>query len=207
MAKEPDRRGEREGNRKTIARGMPGDSGVTVVTTCTLFAAAHRRPAFPAPSDWRVEENSSKARADCAARFMGMSGGRHCSASDPSVLCVATWIASSQVLLGRKSLKNGVILPTSSLKLSSKAGRCLIHRSQLAMTAPVARRAIAYGFSMSRPCERRDPSVSAIALIAAARTLVSALEQRPFVTFEARGDEARGDDGVDGPLRHRDVPE
>src|SRR6266436_3899682 len=44
------------------------------------------------------------------------------------------------------------------------------------------------GFSMSRPCERRDPSVSAIALIAAARTLVSALEQRPFFTFEARGD-------------------
>ena len=43
-------------------------------------------------------------------------------------------------------------------------------------------------FSMSRPCERRDPGVSAIALIAAARTLVSALEQRPFFTFEARGD-------------------
>jgi len=55
---------------------------------------------------------------------------------------------------------------------------------------------------MSRPCERRDPSVSAIALIAAPRTLVSALEQKPFLTFEARGD-----DGVDGPLRHRDVPE
>jgi hypothetical protein len=29
VAKEPDRRGEHEGNRKTIARGMPGDSGVT----------------------------------------------------------------------------------------------------------------------------------------------------------------------------------
>src|SRR6266581_2428197 len=43
-------------------------------------------------------------------------------------------------------------------------------------------------FSMSRPCERRDPSVNAIALIAAARTLVSALEQRPFFTFGARGD-------------------
>ena len=56
--------------------------------------------------------------------------------------------------------------------------------------------------AMSRPCERRDPSVSAIALIAAPRTLVSALEQKPFLTFEARGD-----DGVDGPLRHRDVPE
>jgi hypothetical protein len=51
VAKEPDRRGELEVSRKTIARGMPGDSGVTVVTTCTLFAAAHRRPAFPAPSD------------------------------------------------------------------------------------------------------------------------------------------------------------
>jgi hypothetical protein len=77
VAKEPDRRGELEENRKTIARGMPGDSGVTVATTCTLFAAAHRRPAFPAPSDERVEENFSKARADCAARFMGMSRGRH----------------------------------------------------------------------------------------------------------------------------------
>ena len=42
--------------------------------------------------------------------------------------------------------------------------------------------------SMSRPCERRDPSVSAIALIAAARTLVSVPEQRPFFAFEARGD-------------------
>jgi hypothetical protein len=29
VAKEPDRRGEHEGNRKTIARGMPDDSGVT----------------------------------------------------------------------------------------------------------------------------------------------------------------------------------
>jgi hypothetical protein len=56
--------------------------------------------------------------------------------------------------------------------------------------------------STSRPFKRRDPSVSAIALIAAPRTLVSALEQKPFLTFEARGD-----DGVDGPLRHRDVPE
>src|SRR6266700_6350778 len=42
--------------------------------------------------------------------------------------------------------------------------------------------------SSTRTCERRDPSVSAIALIAAARTLVSTLEPRPFFTFEARGD-------------------
>src|SRR6266849_9184770 len=31
------RRGEHEGNRKTIARGMPGVSGVTVVTTLVCF--------------------------------------------------------------------------------------------------------------------------------------------------------------------------
>ena len=29
VAKEPDHRGEHEGNRKTIAQGMPGVSGVT----------------------------------------------------------------------------------------------------------------------------------------------------------------------------------
>jgi hypothetical protein len=44
-----------------------------------------------------------------------------------------------------------------------------------------------WNFQMSRPCERRDPSVSAIALIAAARILVSALEQRPFFTFWSQG--------------------
>src|SRR6202171_3792167 len=63
VAKEPDRRGEDEANRKTIARGMPGDSGVTVATTCTLFAAAHRRPAFPAPSDERARKFKAKPRA------------------------------------------------------------------------------------------------------------------------------------------------
>jgi hypothetical protein len=68
VAKEPDRRGEHEGNRKTIARGMPGDSGVTVATTCTLFAAAHRRPAFPAPSDERARKFKAKPRALRAAR-------------------------------------------------------------------------------------------------------------------------------------------
>jgi hypothetical protein len=68
VAKEPDRRGELEENRKTIARGMPGDSGVTVATTCTLSAAAHRRPAFPAPSDQEGKEVQSKPRATCAAR-------------------------------------------------------------------------------------------------------------------------------------------
>ena len=33
----PGLRGEHEGNRKTIARGMPGVSGVTVVTNARVF--------------------------------------------------------------------------------------------------------------------------------------------------------------------------
>src|SRR5882724_6574389 len=49
---------EHEGNRKTIARGMPGDSGVLVVTRvrstntkCTRGRGCNGHPAFPAPSD------------------------------------------------------------------------------------------------------------------------------------------------------------
>ncbi|HTE93153.1 MAG TPA: hypothetical protein VK678_06555, partial [Bradyrhizobium sp.] len=63
VAKEPDRRGEHEGNRKTIARGMPGDSGVLVVTRvrstttkCTRGRGRIGRPAFPAPSDQEGKE-------------------------------------------------------------------------------------------------------------------------------------------------------
>ena len=49
----PDHRGEPEGNRKTIARGMPGVSGVTVVTMLVCFfilharLRAHRAPGIP----------------------------------------------------------------------------------------------------------------------------------------------------------------
>src|SRR6266436_801119 len=37
-------RGEREVSRKTIARGMPGRSGVTVVTMLVCFFHLHARP-------------------------------------------------------------------------------------------------------------------------------------------------------------------
>src|SRR5258708_19441982 len=37
VANKPGHRGEREVSRKTIARGMPGRSGVTVVTTLVCF--------------------------------------------------------------------------------------------------------------------------------------------------------------------------
>jgi hypothetical protein len=62
------RRGEHEGSRNTIARGMPGISGVTVVTTlvCFVFQNCMRgcgrieRPAFPAPSDCRRRDFRQK---------------------------------------------------------------------------------------------------------------------------------------------------
>ncbi len=62
-------RGEREVSRKTIARGMPGCSGVTVVTNSYAFLFCMRgcgciaRPAFPAPSDFRERDADSKPRA------------------------------------------------------------------------------------------------------------------------------------------------
>jgi hypothetical protein len=37
VARKPGHRGERDISRKTIARGMPGDSGVTVVTTLVCY--------------------------------------------------------------------------------------------------------------------------------------------------------------------------
>src|SRR5258706_13340443 len=39
----PGHRGEREVSRKTIARGMPGETGVTVVTTLVCFFISHAR--------------------------------------------------------------------------------------------------------------------------------------------------------------------
>jgi hypothetical protein len=54
VTNKPDHRGEHEGDRKTIARGMPGDPGVTVVTNSRVFFYTRgcgriERPAFPAP--------------------------------------------------------------------------------------------------------------------------------------------------------------
>ena len=59
MSNKPGHRGEREVSRKTIARGMPGVSGVTVVTMLVCFVLFRTRgcgrvgrPAFPAPSEF-----------------------------------------------------------------------------------------------------------------------------------------------------------
>src|SRR3989440_6848966 len=59
VSNKPGHRGEHEGNRKTIARGMPGETGVTVVTMLVCFVLFRtrgfgciERPAFPAPSEF-----------------------------------------------------------------------------------------------------------------------------------------------------------
>jgi hypothetical protein len=51
VARKPGHRGERAISRKTIARGMPGDAGVTVVTTlvCFDFIAREAAGAIGAP--------------------------------------------------------------------------------------------------------------------------------------------------------------
>jgi hypothetical protein len=43
VTNKPDRRGEHEISRKTVARGMPGDPGVTVVTMLVCFFHLHAR--------------------------------------------------------------------------------------------------------------------------------------------------------------------
>ena len=59
VARKPGHRGEHDIGVKTIARGMPADSGVTVVTTlvCLFFYTRGygriERPAFPAPSEFQ----------------------------------------------------------------------------------------------------------------------------------------------------------
>src|SRR6266436_6238373 len=71
VSNKPGHRGEHEVSRKTIARGMPGRSGVTVVTMLVCFFILHARPrriarpAFPAPSLSRAHSviNSGAIRA------------------------------------------------------------------------------------------------------------------------------------------------
>src|SRR6266567_2611397 len=60
---------------KTIARGMPGETGVTVVTMLVCFVLFRtrgcrriERPAFPAPSEWEDATFPGQTRAKGAAR-------------------------------------------------------------------------------------------------------------------------------------------
>jgi hypothetical protein len=70
VATKPGHRGEHEISRKTIARGMPGCSGVTVVTNSRVFFYTRgcgriERPAFPAPSDGGGQELHENLALTC----------------------------------------------------------------------------------------------------------------------------------------------
>src|SRR5712672_3204087 len=75
VSNKPGHRGEREVSRETIARGMPGRSGVTVVTMLVYFfhlyarLRVHRAPGIPcALYCWERRSSVCKTRAHCAAR-------------------------------------------------------------------------------------------------------------------------------------------
>ena len=72
VARKPGHRGERAISRKTIARGMPGDSGVTVVTTlvCLFYFACEAAGASSARHSLRPlksEGGNFKAKLGCIA--------------------------------------------------------------------------------------------------------------------------------------------
>src|SRR5260370_21034841 len=74
VSNKPGPGGEREVSRKTIARGMPGRSGVTVVTMLVCFfhlharLRVHRAPGIPCALCYQRTGNSDKTRAQAAAR-------------------------------------------------------------------------------------------------------------------------------------------
>jgi hypothetical protein len=97
VSNKPGHRGEREVSRKTIARGMPGRSGVTVVTTLVCFfisharLRAHRAPGIPCALYFRrgetILQNSGTARREIADAYVGLDGNAvipgRCEASNP----------------------------------------------------------------------------------------------------------------------------
>src|SRR5258705_4129816 len=88
VSNKPGHRGEHEVSRKTIARGMPGRSGVTVVTmlVCLFFytrgCGRIERPAFPAPSEFQEAGRFLQNLGRIAPRGRGVLiwklGQRHC---------------------------------------------------------------------------------------------------------------------------------
>jgi hypothetical protein len=127
-ARKPGLRGEHEGNRNTVARGVPDCFGVPVVTYARMLllfayeaAGAQKHPAFPAPS-FVEGRGFCIARALSTPRECMIASGRkrHCERSEAIQnlgMLSAVWIASSLPLLamtahtvitGHSRSKNGV---------------------------------------------------------------------------------------------------
>ena len=96
---------------KTIARGMPGDTGVTVVTTLVYFVFYRtrgcgriERPAFPAPSvQEEPDENANLARKPAArSRSCVLPSLRAKRATQVIQTCCVRWMkAAATTLLSR----------------------------------------------------------------------------------------------------------
>jgi hypothetical protein len=107
VSSKPGHRGEREVSRKTIARGMPGRSGVTVVTTLVCFfhlharLRAHQAPGIPCAlcyqrREWILQNLGRLAPRDRGVLFWKL-GQRHCEEQSDEAIhssFVAPWIAS-----------------------------------------------------------------------------------------------------------------
>jgi hypothetical protein len=105
VAKKPGHRGEREVTVKTIARGMPGVSGVTVVTNSRVFSTREAAGASSARHSLRplheeggiFKQNSRASRGEIAGSCRQLEQ-RHCEErSDEAIhscFLVGLWIAS-----------------------------------------------------------------------------------------------------------------
>src|SRR5260370_34238677 len=112
VSNKPGHRGEREVSRKTIARGMPGRSGVTMVTmlVCFVYFAREAAGALGARHSLRplISESGTsmaKTRTHRAARTRTYVS-RHCEErSDESIHLTSrqTWIASRSPSSGSRS--------------------------------------------------------------------------------------------------------
>src|SRR6266576_148829 len=108
-------RGEREVSRKTIARGMPGRSGVTVVTisyACFILHArlwAHRAPGIPCAlcllGEWFLQTSGASRREIAESCFGNWGNVIARSESDEAIhsYFAATWIASRSLSSGARS--------------------------------------------------------------------------------------------------------
>src|SRR5712672_1222627 len=105
VSNKPGHRGEREVSRKTIARGMPGRSGVTVVTMLVCFfhlharLRVHRAPGIPSALCYQRGETvlANLWRNRAARSRSHIPSCRHCEErSDEAIhtYFAATWIAS-----------------------------------------------------------------------------------------------------------------
>jgi hypothetical protein len=154
VTKEPDHRGEHEISRNTIARGMPGVSGVTVVTNARVYyhytrgCGRTRRPAFPAPSEgragnsWHHSDVSRRENAKlylhrrpCLVRNCARGAGTH----NHRTLCCAKVVQQHSSTMGRgvwvpacagTTLRNCTLTINPHSSSPAKAGDPVFQRRQ-----------------------------------------------------------------------------